>query len=95
MTNTGSYTWGETEGSSTVPQDCALGPAMGIAMEDALAERECKMFGEWEPPDVDNCITIVSRQFLDFQESITTVRHTSEHKQEIIDRTLYIVDTIV
>ena len=73
QTNTGSYTWNETEGSNKVLQGCALGPAMGIAEEDALAERECSVFGEWEHPDIDNCITIVSRQFLDLQESIATV----------------------
>ena len=57
------------EGSSTVPQGYALviSPAMGTAVEDASAKRECKMFGEREPPDIDNCIAIVSRQFLDLR----------------------------
>ena len=73
QTNTGSYTWNETEGSNQVLQGCALGPAIGIAVEDALAERDCNMFGEWERPDIDDCITIVTRQFLDLQESIITV----------------------
>jgi len=73
QTNTGSYTWNETEGSNKVLQGCALGPAIGIAVEDALAERDCNMFGEWERPDIDDCITIVTRQFLDLQESIITV----------------------
>jgi len=54
-------------------QGCALGPAQGIAVEDAVARRKCNMFGEWENPDTDNCITIVSRQFMDLQESNTTV----------------------
>ena len=73
QTNTGNYTWEETEGNNVVLQGCALGPAQGIAVEDAVARRKCNMFGEWENPDTDNCITIVSRQFMDLQESITTV----------------------
>ena len=73
QTNTGNYTWEETESNNVVLQGCALGPAQGIAVEDAVARRKCNMFGEWENPDTDNCITIVSRQFMDLQESITTV----------------------
>ena len=56
-----------------VLQGCALGPAQGIAVGDAVARRKCNMFGEWENPDTDNCITIVSRQFMVLQESIITV----------------------
>ena len=73
QTNTGNYTWEETESNNVVLQGCALSPAQGIAVEDAVARRKCNMFGEWENPDTDNCITIVSCQFMDLQESITTV----------------------
>jgi len=83
QTNTGNYTWEETEGNNTVLQGCALGPAQGIAVEDAVARRKCNMFGEWENPDTDNCITIVSRQFMDLQESITTI--TGENIEQITE----------
>ena len=73
QTDSGSYTWEETEGNMEVSQTCALGAAMEVSMQDAVARRMCNVFGEWEDPNIENCITIVSRQFQDLNTVSTTI----------------------
>ena len=73
QTDSGSYTWEEMEGNMEVSQTCALGAAMEVSMQEAVARRMCNVFGEWEDPNVENCLSIVSRQFQDLNTVSTTI----------------------
>lgn len=54
-------------------QTCALEAAVRDSVQDAVARRMCNVFGEWEDPNIENCISIVSRQFQDLNTVSTTI----------------------
>ena len=56
-----------------VSQTCALEDAAGDSVQDAVARRMCNVFGEWEDPNIENCISIVSRQFQDLNTVSATI----------------------
>lgn len=86
QTDSGSYTWEETEGNMEVSHTCALGAAMEVSMQDAVARRMCNVFAEWEDPNAENCISIVSRQFQDLNTvSMTRVTLSYLHMHIHID----------
>ena len=56
-----------------VSQTCALEDAAGDSVQDAVARRMCNVFGEWEDPNIENCVSIVSRQFQDLNTVSATI----------------------
>ena len=73
QSDSGSYTWEEMEGNMEVSQTCALEDAAGDSVQDAVARRMCNVFGEWEDPNIENCVSIVSHQFQDLNTVSTTI----------------------
>lgn len=73
QSDSGSYAWEETEGNMEVSQTCALEDAAGDSVQDAVARRMCNVFGEWEDPNIENCVSIVSHQFQDLNTVSTTI----------------------
>ena len=69
-TTRGSYTWPRTAADNEAELECQLGPAAGVAMEAAIGRRRCNTSGEWEDPQLENCITMVALQLQQLQEEL-------------------------
>ena len=70
ITSRGNYTWPETTADNVVELECQLGPATGVASEAAIGRRRCNTIGEWEDPQLENCITMVALQLQLLQEDL-------------------------
>ena len=55
---------------------CQLGPAEGVTLAAATGTRTCNIGGEWEDPELENCITMVTLQLQQLEEALNNVSHT-------------------
>ena len=71
ITSRGNYTWPETTGGNEVELECQLGPAVGVAPDEAIGRRRCNTSGgEWEDPLLGTCITMVALQLQQLEEEL-------------------------
>ena len=73
ITSRGNYTWPETTGGNEVELECQLGPAVGVAPDEAIGRRRCNTSGEWEDPQLENCITMVALQLQQLEEALNNM----------------------
>ena len=69
ITIRGNYTWPETTGGNEVELECQLGPAVGVAPDEAIGRRRCNT-SEWEDPQLEDCITMVALQLQQLEEAL-------------------------
>ena len=69
----GNYTWPETTGGNEIELECQLGPAVGVEPDEAIGRRRCDTSGEWEDPQLEDCITMVALQLQQLQEALNNM----------------------
>ena len=60
--------------------ECQLGPAVGVASDTAIGRRRCSTSGEWEDPQLEDCITMVALQLQQLEELLnnTVIQNLSD-----------------
>ena len=53
---TGNYSWPESVGNTVVTLPCTFGP------DGSTASRECTLYGIWQAPDMQYCMTFLTYQ---------------------------------
>ncbi len=76
VTAHGNYTWNETLGGTEASVECDLGPAEGFSAAESRAVRRCGENGSWEEEHLSQCITQVTVELQQLDQTISEVRHS-------------------